>query len=321
MRLPEDLAGAMEREFEKVRYSALAQAVAQLTSRYQGEDFSGPVIVSDALRAAYLAVRVPATYAAAVRVLGELKRYIGEEEVGSVLDLGSGPGTALHAAAWNFPSLRQMTAVEADTALIELGRRLASQSFHECVQKAAWLCRDLKSGVVKNRHDLVMMSYVLGELPAAIADKAVTGAWEAAGEFLVLIEPGTRRGFGAIDVARSALIRAGAHVLAPCPHMRPCPMAAVNDWCHFAVRIERTSLHRRLKGGSLGYEDEKFSYLIAARRGIAPSPARIVRHPQKHSGHIRLTLCTPEGLEQRTVTKSQKELYKAARKADWGEEF
>ena len=98
-------------------------------------------------------------------------------------------------------------------------------------------------------------------------------------------------------------------------------MAAANDWCHFPVRVERTSLHRRLKGGVLGYKDEKFSYLIAARRRIAPAPTRIVRHPQKHSGHIRLTLCTPQGIEQRTVPKSQKELYKAARKADWGEEF
>lgn len=321
MRLPEDLAEAMEREFEKVQHPALAQAVSQLTARYQGEDFSGPIVVSAALRAAYLAVRLPATYAAAARVLEEMKRYIREEEVGSVLDLGSGPGTVLHAAAWNFSSLRQMTAVESDTALIELGRRLASQSFHECVQKAAWLCRDLKSGAVKGRHDLVVMSYVLGELPAAMAEKALAGAWEAAGEFLVLIEPGTRRGFGAIHAARSALIGAGAHVLAPCPHTRDCPMAAANDWCHFPVRVERTSLHRRLKGGVLGYEDEKFSYLIATRRGITPAPARIVRHPQKHSGHIRLTLCTPEGIEQRTVTKSQKEQYKAARKADWGEEF
>src|SRR5205807_4320940 len=97
MRLPEDLTGAMEREFEKVSHPALVQAVSQLTTRYQGEDFSGPIIVSDALRAAYLAVRVPATYAAASRVLEELKRYVPEEEVGSVLDLGSGPGTVLHA--------------------------------------------------------------------------------------------------------------------------------------------------------------------------------------------------------------------------------
>ena len=177
MRLPEDLTGAMEREFEKVSHPALVQAVSQLTTRYQGEDFSGPIIVSDALRAAYLAVRVPATYAAASRVLEELKRYVPEEEVGSVLDLGSGPGTVLHAAAWSLPALRQMTAIESDTSLIELGRRLASQSFHECVQKAAWLCRDLKSGVTKNQHDLVVMSYVLGELPAAMAEKAIAGAW------------------------------------------------------------------------------------------------------------------------------------------------
>jgi ribosomal protein RSM22 (predicted rRNA methylase) len=54
---------------------------------------------------------------------------------------------------------------------------------------------------------------------------------------------------------------------------------------------------------------------------LAPASARIVRHPQKHSGHVRLTLCTPQGIETRTVTKSQKDQYRSARKAEWGDEF
>jgi len=87
----------------------------------------------------------------------------------------------------------------------------------------------------------------------------------------------------------------------------------------FPVRVERTSLHRRLKGGVLGYEDEKFSYLIATRpQASRPPPARIVRHPQKHSGHIRLTLCTAQGIEQRTITKSQKEPYKSGEEKPTG---
>jgi ribosomal protein RSM22 (predicted rRNA methylase) len=96
-------------------------------------------------------------------------------------------------------------------------------------------------------------------------------------------------------------------------------MAAVGDWCHFAARVDRTAEHRRLKDGELGYEDEKFSYLAFSKTPAAHAEARIVRHPQVHGGHIRLTLCTPEGLQSPTVTRSKKEAFRAARKAKWGD--
>lgn len=95
-------------------------------------------------------------------------------------------------------------------------------------------------------------------------------------------------------------------------------MAAAGDWCHFAQRVERTSLHRRLKQGTLGYEDEKFSYLVVAKSSALTPSARIVRHPLIRSGHIQLTLCTPQGLQRQTIRRSQGELYRRARQAEWG---
>jgi len=35
----------------------------------------------------------------------------------------------------------------------------------------------------------------------------------------------------------------------------------------FPSDVQRHSQHRQLKGGELGYEDEKFSYLVAAKAG------------------------------------------------------
>jgi len=97
-------------------------------------------------------------------------------------------------------------------------------------------------------------------------------------------------------------------------------MAAAGDWCHFSQRVERTSQHRQLKGGTLGYEDEKFSYIIAGKIDVASVGSRIVRHPGKHSGHVKLSLCTPQGqIENRTVARSSKSEYRAARKAEWGD--
>jgi ribosomal protein RSM22 (predicted rRNA methylase) len=34
---------------------------------------------------------------------------------------------------------------------------------------------------------------------------------------------------------------------------------------------------------------------------------------------VQFLLCTPRGLENRTVTKSQKDSYRKARKAEWGD--
>ena len=98
-------------------------------------------------------------------------------------------------------------------------------------------------------------------------------------------------------------------------------MATARDWCHFGARIERTSTHRRIKRGELGYEDEKFSYVVATPLACDPAPQRIVRHPIFHSGFVELQLCTTDGLRIEKVGKSRKQAYRAARKAAWGDSW
>jgi ribosomal protein RSM22 (predicted rRNA methylase) len=320
MRLPAELLDAIQQETEKVDRRKLVQATAQLTAHYKAADFSTPPIATEAHRAAYLAVRLPATYAAVRRVFAEINVRAPQAEITSLLDLGAGPGTTLFAASEEFPTLQQATMVEADAEWIALGKRLAVQPLLQSVVKMQWSKQGLRSGLTCEKHDLVVISYTLGELPQAAADAVLNKAWKCAGKFLVIIEPGTRRGFAAINAARSSLIANAVHILAPCPHTSACPMATAGDWCHFSQRVERTSQHRQLKGGDLGYEDEKFSYVVAAKIAMAPGGARIVRHPGKHSGHVQLALCTANGrIEHRTITRSSKEAYKRARKAEWGD--
>src|SRR5437588_6314752 len=162
MRLPQELSEAVQIEIEKIDRRRLAQAVAQLTDRYKAGEFSSPAINNDAQRAAYLAVRLPATYAANLHAFSEIRLRAPQVELNSVLDLGAGPGTALFAATEVFPSLQQATLIEADDYWLRLGKALAQASALDAVRNAQWLRQDLRSGFSCEPHDLVVISYALG---------------------------------------------------------------------------------------------------------------------------------------------------------------
>ena len=58
--------------------------------------------------------------------------------------------------------------------------------------------------------------------------------------------------------------------------------------------------------------------MAVARVPAVPAAARVLRHPQVRPGHIRLELCTREGLQHRIVSKRDKELFREARHLAWG---
>lgn len=294
----------------------LARASGRLSERYRAGDFSSSPLDLAAARAAYLAVRLPATFASNAHVFARLGRAAPWLVPSSLLDLGAGPGTAAWAAADAFPSIQKITLMERDHAVISLGKRLAERN--AAFRGATWLDADLSHPMAFEKHDLVAISYALGELSTGSVTRLITSAWDAA-RVLVIVEPGTPKGFARVLEVRNAMISAGASLIAPCPHHEECPLAAAGDWCHFAERVERSAIHRRVKSAALGYEDEKFSFVVAARDPVVRPAARIVRHPQVRGGHIQLELCTAEGLQHATITRSQKELYRAARKARWGD--
>ncbi|MCC7260956.1 MAG: rRNA methyltransferase [Candidatus Latescibacteria bacterium] len=321
MPLPSSLQRAIEQEAGRYSAKDLNQAAAGLSAAYRaGEAESGAFITSDLHRLAYAAVRLPATFAAACAVMEEVRQRWSGPPLASLLDMGAGPGTAAWAAAAVFAELDSATLFEADEGLIALGKRLAQAGEQRLLAAAQWVRGDLRAPPALAPHDLVVSSYALGELREEEASEVVRAAWALTGQVLVLLEPGTVRGFGLLRRLREHLIGAGGQVLAPCPHQAACPLPA-GDWCHFPARLERSRLHQRLKDGALGYEDEKYAYVAVARQGGLAAPARILRHPLRHAGHTELPLCTPAGLQRLTVTRSQKGAWKEARKAVWGDEW
>jgi ribosomal protein RSM22 (predicted rRNA methylase) len=318
--LPADLLDALEERLADVDAAALAQATQELSRRYRSGAAGVPVARSGADVLAYAAYRMPATCAAAAAAM----RAVQEQRPGwaprTLLDLGAGLGAASWAAAEVWPSLARVTAVEAVPEMIVLGTELAGAAAHPAVRSARWIRRDLAQPDGHEPHDLVVLSYAAGELAAHALDGVLARAWAAAGEGVLVVEPGTPRGYRVAIAARAALLAAGGRTVGPCPHDAACPMGG-GDWCHFAVRLARGAGHRAAKRVGLGYEDEKFSWAAVAKEPGPRAEARILRHPQIRGGHVRLELCTPAGLRSTVVAKRQRELYRRARKAEWGEAF
>jgi ribosomal protein RSM22 (predicted rRNA methylase) len=243
---------------------------------------------------------MPATYAAVHKVLEK-----GPVLSGHLLDLGAGPGTASYAALDLFPSLSKITLIELSKEAIALGKTLSSDP------RLNWVQQSLQQPIPSA--DVGILSYVINELddPWTIVEKC----WNAVST-LIIVEPGTPKAFQQIRKIRQQLIDIKAHIAAPCPHSLACP----SDWCHFSARVERSRLHRQLKEGTLNYEDEKFCYLIASKTPVEQVQNRIVRHPLKQSGHVRLSVCASSGLlEEKIITRKDKELYRKARDAEWGD--
>lgn len=323
MILPTDLQIAIEQETATFNLKELSAARRALTDRYRRQDqHHGAFMRTAAERCAYINARMPATYAVCQQVLQEILISHPDIIIESLLDLGAGPASASWAAVEMFPSIASLTLMEQDAELIALGKRLAAVSSKAALQNASWIPCQLNSKSFLPPHDVLICSYSLGELPSKELQDFIKTCWHSCQKFLVVIEPGTPRGFATIASIRAYLISQNAYMLAPCPHRVACPLdGKPGRWCHFSKRIERSFLHAHIKDASLGFEDEKFSYLIFSKSTVTLPEGRLLSAPAKHAGHVCLDLCTANGEQLCTISKRSKESYKIARKLEWGDRF
>jgi ribosomal protein RSM22 (predicted rRNA methylase) len=261
------------------------------------------------LQASYCMARMPAT----VAVLEKVMDYL-PSDLKTLLDFGSGPGSVLWAAS-RYLGLEDTVCVDQSKGLLQIGAQLMEQA--GLPTRVDWIHGSILQYSPSHSFDLVSMSYVLNELSASDRTTMLSKAWSATSRCLLLVEPGTPTGFMNIRTAREWLIRNGAQIVAPCTHENTCPMPE-KDWCHFSVRLSRSRVHRELKG-SLNYEDEKFSYLIASKIPTERSEYRIVKRPLESTGLVELDLCGLSGLTRVKVARREKNLYRQAKKVIWGD--
>jgi ribosomal protein RSM22 (predicted rRNA methylase) len=305
MPYPKAIDSAVAKWLDTYGQGTMREATGTIARRYRQGHNSAAVDV-----AAYLTSRAPATYAAVSRVLREASF---DTAPFSLLDVGAGPGTATWAALERWPEIGCIQLVDNDARFLTAAAAIAESAGLDftCTQTPL-------QNLDTQPAALVLASYVLAELDAAAMASVATLLWRHTAETLVIIEPGTPRGFERIRAVRTALIRAGAFVVAPCPHDVACPMIG-NDWCHFSVRLARSRAHMHAKGAVVPFEDEPFSYLIVSRRPAANRRSRILRPPVETKFSLDLSLCAHDGLQQMQVASRDKVRFKRMRKLGWGD--
>jgi ribosomal protein RSM22 (predicted rRNA methylase) len=315
MDLPQRLRQAVEVALEHTPRSDLAKASEVLSSRYRSETNDGQFHLSDDLAArAYLAARLPATYAAVSACLATIAKAKSDFAPKSLLDVGSGPGTVMWAASERWSSLEQSTLLETSPTIRAWGEKLGSP-----ITGTKWLTADVSTNFEAPHSDLVTAAYVLNELKEEARATLIKRLWSLTNETLLIVEPGTPAGWQRILSVRTQLIDAGAHVVAPCPHHEACPLIEP-DWCHFSQRVARSRLHRQAKNAEVGWEDEKYSYVAVSRTPGIQVQARVLGTPRGRSGLVQLKLCKQDGTaREQTISKREGELFKTARRIDWGD--
>jgi ribosomal protein RSM22 (predicted rRNA methylase) len=317
MELPLPLRQAVERTLSGVALGDLAAAAAALSQRYREERRDGrPHVAGNQDALAYLAVRLPATYAAARASFAAVAQVRPDFAPKTALDIGAGPGTALWAAADCWPDLAEALLIEASPIFRACGEQLAAEMR---LPRVAWRIADIAVDAIDCApRDLVTMAYALNELAAEVRQAVVERLWRVTADTLVIVEPGTPAGWQRVLAARNQLIEAGAHVIAPCPHAIECPLEPP-DWCHFAARVARSRLHRQAKGAEVPWEDEKFSYVAVSRVAAPAAAARVIARPRKASGRVTLKLCRPDGsADDRLFSRRDGAPFKRAWRSDWG---
>lgn len=322
MELPIELKLKIEKILEKENMKELHEKSEEISLRYRTQSGRGKRLVTNNLQViSYAAVRMPATYGAVSTVIDKVLEVMPKYIPKTLLDVGAGTGAASWAISNKF-KLEKVICLEREVEMRKLGKALMQVS-NECTLKnSSWIEFDINKQEIQEKADIVIASYVLNEMDKTQYLNAVEKLWKSTNQILIIIEPGTPVGFSEIKIIREELIKKGGYIIAPCTHLKECPITD-DDWCNTTCRVSRTKIHKNLKNGNVPYEDEKFSYIVFSKQEYENKDlSRILRHPKIEPGKITLDLCNGNGtISKNIITKKDKENFKIARKAKCGDVF
>lgn len=286
------------------------------------------------LRKAYRAYFLPSNLAKIHKPLRELFLHPGNllvKEKIRVLDIGSGPGTAVLGMLEFFSHRKQKTVLEF-TAVDQVPGNLreaeelflSARALHACDASLKTIQSDIGSveRFVRGHFDVIILSNVLNELfvhdetrvekRLALLESILTRFLADDGS-CIIIEPALRETSRDLLEVRDGILGLGIHVYAPCLGEGMCP-ALVNprDWCHEDIPWEPSLLVREIDQlTGLRKDSLKFSYLVLRRDSLSRSDIRgqsafrVVSEPLVTKGKVEFFLC--DGEERKLVTRLDKD--------------
>lgn len=296
----------------------LKQVTANLSDKYLSSFGGGkPIATTEKEVLSYILMRMRATHSATSFALQKIKEETG---INSVLDMGAGTGAATIAVAERF-DIECIDAVELESNMIKANKEILSNFDKELFNKITYIQADATKLDITKKYDLVVTSYFLNELKEKDRLKLAKNLYNSTNKYLVIVEPGTPKNHEEIMEIKRTLIGLGAKLISPCKS-EVCPLLEGDDWCHFITRINRSKLQREIKGGSLGYEDEKFTYLVFSKEKEERNSSKIIiRKPIILKNKIQVRTCSNSGIETLVITKRDKEAYKNIKNMGVGDEF
>ena len=259
-------------------------------------------------------------------IMGVMEKIISQNlevfhDVESVVDFGGGPGTFLFAIS-KFKTLNKYTNVERSDSFIGIMNVLVEEFLSSSTTNThvdSISCNYLKPGSQDiPTSDLCVFSYTLCERDNSLA--CLSDLVEHS-NMVLIIEPGTPSGFKNIIQARDKLIEKGFGTIAPCTVSNGfCPLRdSESDWCHFVERVDRSRIQRHLKNGVLGYEYEKYSYLLMSKNSIHSDGKRIISRPNYTKHSISFDICSEKNSHIVITKKENKSEFKIVKKSIRGD--
>ncbi len=259
-------------------------------------------------------------------IMGVMKKIISRNlavfhDVESVVDFGGGPGTFLFALC-EFKTLNKYTNVERSDAFIDVLNVLVEEFLPSSIHRTqvdSICCNYLKLGSQDIPiNDLCVFSYTFCECDNSLVSisRLVDNS-----NMVLIIEPGTPSGFNNIIQARDKLIEKGFSTIAPCTASSGfCPLRdSESDWCHFVERVDRSRIQRHLKKGVLGYEYEKYSYLLMSKFPVHSNGKRIISRPNHTKHSVSFDICSEESLHIVITKRENKDEFKIVKKSIRGD--